>query len=140
YICLSAIAIHLNNFSKIGLPQLHAYYVLFSSILILVIVFWNIQVCLAVLRKWNLQTTTSYLVISLAVADLLVAIVAMPRVVYLEVCKTLGAGMWKSLDILSTFISIPLNQIVGTVIQNVFFFKFSNYEITNKNITCRSYG
>ncbi|KAG8136779.1 hypothetical protein E2320_005338, partial [Naja naja] len=73
-----------NNFSKLGLPQLHAYYVLFSSILILVIVFWKILVCLAVVREQNLLTTTSYLVISLAIADLLVAILVMPWVIYLE--------------------------------------------------------
>ncbi|KAM3837848.1 LOW QUALITY PROTEIN: D(3) dopamine receptor, partial [Vipera latastei] len=50
----------------------------------LVIVLGNVLVCLAVLRERNLQTTTYYLVVSLAIADLLVAILVMPWVIYLE--------------------------------------------------------
>ncbi|NP_001279680.1 D(3) dopamine receptor isoform X1 [Callorhinchus milii] len=61
------------------------YYALFFSLLIFVIVFGNVLVCLAVLREKTLQTTTNYLVVSLAVADLLVATLVMPWVVYLEV-------------------------------------------------------
>ncbi|KQK84663.1 D(3) dopamine receptor [Amazona aestiva] len=45
---------------------------------------------MAVLRERALQTTTNYLVVSLAVADLLVAILVMPWVVYLEVT----GGVW----------------------------------------------
>ncbi|KAM6448756.1 D(3) dopamine receptor [Liasis olivaceus] len=79
-----------NNSTRRGLPQPHAYYALFCCILILVIIFGNVLVCLAVLRERNLQTTTNYLVVSLAVADLLVAILVMPWVVYLEVT----GGVW----------------------------------------------
>ncbi|XP_015196681.2 D(3) dopamine receptor [Lepisosteus oculatus] len=61
------------------------YYAMFYSLLILAIIFGNVLVCLAVLRERGLQTTTNYLVVSLAVADLLVASLVMPWVVYLEV-------------------------------------------------------
>lgn len=65
----------------------HAYYALSYCTLILAIVFGNGLVCVAVLRERALQTTTNYLVVSLAVADLLVATLVMPWVVYLEVSK-----------------------------------------------------
>ncbi|CAL8324488.1 unnamed protein product [Boreogadus saida] len=54
------------------------------SLLILAIVFGNVLVCLAVVRERALQTTTNYLVVSLATADLLVASLVMPWAVYLE--------------------------------------------------------
>uniref|UniRef100_A0A8D2CR23 G-protein coupled receptors family 1 profile domain-containing protein n=1 Tax=Sciurus vulgaris TaxID=55149 RepID=A0A8D2CR23_SCIVU len=68
----------------------HAYYALSYCILILVIVFGNGLVCVAVLKERALKTTPNYLVVSLAVADLLVATLVMPWVVYLEV--TLEGG------------------------------------------------
>lgn len=64
------------------------YYAMFYSLLILAIVFGNVLVCLAVLRERSLQTTTNYLVVSLAVADLLVASLVMPWAVYLEVRRS----------------------------------------------------
>ena len=60
------------------------------TLLIFVIVFGNVLVCMAVSKEKALQTTTNYLIVSLAVADLLVATLVMPWVVYLEVsffCK-----------------------------------------------------
>uniref|UniRef100_UPI00398F0167 D(3) dopamine receptor n=1 Tax=Pristiophorus japonicus TaxID=55135 RepID=UPI00398F0167 len=68
----------------------HNYYALFFSLLIFAIILGNVLVCLAVLREKTLQTTTNYLVVSLAVADLLVATLVMPWVVYLEV-----VGDWR---------------------------------------------
>ncbi|KAG7243226.1 hypothetical protein INR49_012434, partial [Caranx melampygus] len=68
----------------------HNYYAMLYSLLILAIVFGNVLVCLAVLRERSLQTTTNYLVVSLAVADLLVASLVMPWAVYLEVV----GGAW----------------------------------------------
>uniref|UniRef100_F7BU33 D(3) dopamine receptor n=1 Tax=Monodelphis domestica TaxID=13616 RepID=F7BU33_MONDO len=73
-----------------GLRHPHAYYALSYCALILAIVFGNVLVCLAVLKERSLQTTTNYLVVSLAVADLLVATLVMPWVVYLEVT----GGVW----------------------------------------------
>ncbi|NXJ44694.1 DRD3 protein, partial [Spizaetus tyrannus] len=79
-----------NNTTEPDLPHSHAYYALCYCILILAIIFGNVLVCLAVLRERTLQTTTNYLVVSLAVADLLVATLVMPWVVYLEVT----GGVW----------------------------------------------
>ncbi|XP_033002434.1 D(3) dopamine receptor isoform X1 [Lacerta agilis] len=79
-----------DNSTEPGSPQSHGYYALCYCILILAIVFGNVLVCLAVLRERSLQTTTNYLVVSLAVADLLVATLVMPWVVYLEVM----GGVW----------------------------------------------
>jgi dopamine receptor D2 len=63
-------------------------------LLIFIIIFGNVLVCMAVSREKALQTTTNYLIVSLAVADLLVATLVMPWVVYLEVglgpCLSLG--------------------------------------------------
>ncbi|KAF3836543.1 hypothetical protein F7725_029101 [Dissostichus mawsoni] len=66
------------------------YYAMLYSLLILAIVFGNVLVCMAVVRERSLQTTTNYLVVSLAVADLLVASLVMPWAVYLEVV----GGAW----------------------------------------------
>uniref|UniRef100_A0A3B1IZ00 G-protein coupled receptors family 1 profile domain-containing protein n=1 Tax=Astyanax mexicanus TaxID=7994 RepID=A0A3B1IZ00_ASTMX len=49
------------------------------------VVFGNVLVCVAVLRERTLQTTTNYLIVSLAVSDLLLATLVMPWAVYLEV-------------------------------------------------------
>ncbi|NXT55565.1 DRD2 protein, partial [Pluvianellus socialis] len=70
-------------------PQ-YNYYAMLLTLLIFVIVFGNVLVCMAVSREKALQTTTNYLIVSLAVADLLVATLVMPWVVYLEV-----VGEWK---------------------------------------------
>ncbi|XP_072467182.1 D(2) dopamine receptor [Notamacropus eugenii] len=66
------------------------YYAMLLTLLIFVIIFGNVLVCMAVSREKALQTTTNYLIVSLAVADLLVATLVMPWVVYLEV-----VGEWK---------------------------------------------
>nr|XP_023413914.1 D(2) dopamine receptor [Loxodonta africana] len=76
------------------------YYAMLLTLLIFIIVFGNVLVCMAVSREKALQTTTNYLIVSLAVADLLVATLVMPWVVYLEVgpgpclapalCQSLG--------------------------------------------------
>ncbi|KAK2509597.1 hypothetical protein MC885_016557 [Smutsia gigantea] len=78
------------NSTGAGQARPHAYYALSYCTLILAIVFGNGLVCVAVLRERTLQTTTNYLVVSLAVADLLVATLVMPWVVYLEVT----GGVW----------------------------------------------
>nr|XP_048278640.1 D(3) dopamine receptor isoform X2 [Myodes glareolus] len=93
---LSQISNHINstcgaeNSTGVSRARPHAYYALSYCALILAIIFGNALVCAAVLRERALQTTTNYLVVSLAVADLLVATLVMPWVVYLEVT----GGVW----------------------------------------------
>nr|XP_009935654.1 PREDICTED: D(2) dopamine receptor isoform X3 [Opisthocomus hoazin] len=70
-------------------PQ-YNYYAMLLTLLIFVIVFGNVLVCMAVSREKALQTTTNYLIVSLAVADLLLATLVMPWMVYLEV-----VGEWR---------------------------------------------
>ncbi|XP_037328290.1 dopamine receptor D2a [Pungitius pungitius] len=80
------------NFNRTDQEQKHPYnyYAMLLTLLIFVIVFGNVLVCIAVSREKALQTTTNYLIVSLAVADLLVATLVMPWVVYLEV-----VGEWR---------------------------------------------
>ena len=89
------------NGTEGALRQEYNYYALLLTLLIFVIIFGNVLVCMAVLREKALQTTTNYLIVSLAVADLLVATLVMPWVVYLEVGFSLnmpsrsGSSTWK---------------------------------------------
>lgn len=55
--------------------------------LILVIILGNVLVCLSVLTERSLKTATNYFIISLAVADLLLAVLVLPLYVYSEVCE-----------------------------------------------------
>ncbi|XP_042259512.1 dopamine receptor D4 related sequence [Thunnus maccoyii] len=64
--------------------------------LILVIILGNVLVCLSVLTERSLKTATNYFIISLAAADLLLAVLVLPLYVYSEF---LG-GIWT----LSTYI------------------------------------
>ncbi|XP_071756722.1 dopamine receptor D2a isoform X1 [Centroberyx gerrardi] len=78
------------NDTEQGQKHPYNYYAMLLTLLIFVIVFGNVLVCIAVSREKALQTTTNYLIVSLAVADLLVATLVMPWVVYLEV-----VGEWR---------------------------------------------
>ncbi|KAK3509117.1 hypothetical protein QTP70_020228 [Hemibagrus guttatus] len=72
------------NGTDVEAKHQYNYYAMLLTLLIFVIVFGNVLVCMAVSREKALQTTTNYLIVSLAVADLLVATLVMPWVVYLE--------------------------------------------------------
>ncbi|XP_068611673.1 dopamine receptor D2 like [Brachionichthys hirsutus] len=61
------------------------FYAMLLVLLIFCVVFGNVLVCVAVSRERALQTTTNYLIVSLAVSDLLLATLVMPWGVYLEV-------------------------------------------------------
>uniref|UniRef100_A0A8C7E077 Dopamine receptor D2 n=1 Tax=Naja naja TaxID=35670 RepID=A0A8C7E077_NAJNA len=80
----------LNGSSLEQKPTHYNYYAMLLTLLIFVIVFGNVLVCMAVSKEKALQTTTNYLIVSLAVADLLVATLVMPWVVYMEV-----VGEWR---------------------------------------------
>lgn len=47
--------------------------------------FGNILVCVSVCSERSLQTVTNYFIVSLAVADIMVAVLVMPLAVYVEV-------------------------------------------------------
>uniref|UniRef100_A0A4W4G1Q9 G-protein coupled receptors family 1 profile domain-containing protein n=1 Tax=Electrophorus electricus TaxID=8005 RepID=A0A4W4G1Q9_ELEEL len=66
------------------------FYAALLVLLIFCVVFGNVLVCVAVSREKALQTTTNYLIVSLAVSDLLLATLVMPWGVYLEV-----VGEWR---------------------------------------------
>uniref|UniRef100_A0A3B3SRY5 Dopamine receptor D3 n=1 Tax=Paramormyrops kingsleyae TaxID=1676925 RepID=A0A3B3SRY5_9TELE len=105
---------HLHTLNGTGVQQEEGrnYSALLYALLILVVVFGNSLVCLAVLRERALQTSTNYLVVSLAVADLLVAILVMPWVVYLEVLggdwpfSRLSCNIFVTLDVMMCTASI----------------------------------
>lgn len=67
------------------------FYAVLLVLLIFCVIFGNVLVCVAVSRERALQTTTNYLIVSLAVSDLLLATLVMPWGVYLEVCLCLCA-------------------------------------------------
>jgi len=48
-------------------------------------VFGNVLVCLSVYRERSLRTATNFFIVSLAIADVMVAILVMPLAVYVEV-------------------------------------------------------
>lgn len=53
--------------------------------LIVVIICGNLLVCLSVYREKALKTTTNYFIVSLAVADLMLAVLVLPLFIYVEV-------------------------------------------------------
>ncbi|KAF4081561.1 hypothetical protein AMELA_G00162630 [Ameiurus melas] len=57
---------------------------IFGILLIIVIICGNLLVCLSVYREKALKTTTNYFIVSLAVADLLLAVLVLPLFVYAE--------------------------------------------------------
>ncbi|KAF7701928.1 dopamine receptor D4a isoform X1 [Silurus meridionalis] len=62
----------------------------FGILLIVVIICGNVLVCLSVYREKALKTTTNYFIVSLAVADLLLAVLVLPLFVYAEFLD----GVW----------------------------------------------
>uniref|UniRef100_A0A8C2K7Q2 Dopamine receptor D2a n=1 Tax=Cyprinus carpio TaxID=7962 RepID=A0A8C2K7Q2_CYPCA len=99
------------NGTEQGRRHQYNYYAMLLTLLIFVIVFGNVLVCMAVSREKALQTTTNYLIVSLAVADLLVATLVMPWVVYLEVVgewrfSTIHCDIFVTLDVMMCTASI----------------------------------
>lgn len=58
---------------------------LFGIFLIIFIIGGNVLVCLSVYMEKALKTTTNYFIVSLAIADLLLAVLVLPLFVYAEV-------------------------------------------------------
>lgn len=61
------------------------YWVLFLILIPLLTVFGNVLVVMSVYRERSLRTVTNYFICSLAVADIMVAVMVMPLAIYLEV-------------------------------------------------------
>uniref|UniRef100_A0A452GHV2 G-protein coupled receptors family 1 profile domain-containing protein n=1 Tax=Gopherus agassizii TaxID=38772 RepID=A0A452GHV2_9SAUR len=64
----------------------------FGVSLILCVLGGNLLVCLSVCSERALKTTTNYFIVSLAVADLLLALLVLPLYVYSEVSQALQQG------------------------------------------------
>lgn len=68
----------------------HNYWALILILFPILTLFGNILVILSVCRERSLQTVTNYFIVSLAIADLLVAVVVMPFAVYFLVSVLAG--------------------------------------------------
>lgn len=79
--------IHIRYFSHFAhtVPTDYNYWALILLIFPILTLFGNVLVILSVVRERTLQTVTNYFIVSLAVADLLVAVVVMPFAVYVLV-------------------------------------------------------
>ncbi|KAI7814973.1 dopamine receptor D4b [Triplophysa rosa] len=62
----------------------------FGVLLIIVIICGNVLVCISVYKEKALKTTTNYFIVSLAVADLLLAVLVLPLFIYAE----FQGGVW----------------------------------------------
>jgi hypothetical protein len=61
------------------------YWTLILTIIPALTLFGNSLVCLSVWRETTLRSATNYFIVSLAVADIMVAVLVMPPAVYVEV-------------------------------------------------------
>ncbi|KAK0166243.1 hypothetical protein PV328_004682 [Microctonus aethiopoides] len=79
------------------------------ALIILTTVIGNVLVIAAIYSEKNLQSVANYLIVSLAVADLMVACLVMPLGAFYEVCWPLGpelCDIWTSSDVLCCTASI----------------------------------
>nr|AWJ68174.1 putative dopamine receptor 5 [Hirudo verbana] len=97
---------------RIPLEHNMKYGALFLLLFPLLTVFGNCLVCLSIFREKSLHTVTNYFIFSLAVADIMVAILVMPGAVYVEVNDSrweLGnalCDMWVAFDVMGCTSSI----------------------------------
>ena len=85
-------------------PEEYKYWTILLVVFPLLTVFGNILVCMSVVKEKSLKTVTNYFICSLAVADIMVAVVVMPFAVYMEVCSA-----WT-----------PFSEYCGTLIHLLF--------------------
>lgn len=67
---------------------------IFGILLIFFVAGGNVLVCLSVYMEKALKTTTNYFIVSLAFADLLLAVLVLPLFVYAEVRVNQGHNEW----------------------------------------------
>lgn len=68
----------------------YRYWILALILFPLLTVFGNVLVVMSVYRERSLRTVTNYFICSLAVADIMVAVMVMPLAIYLEVSSNIG--------------------------------------------------
>lgn len=85
-VTLSNISFNSSNATDISENIPLDYWNLLLLIFPLFTVFGNVLVVMSVVRERQLKTATNYFICSLAVADIMVAVVVMPPAVYMEVC------------------------------------------------------
>ncbi|XP_072516572.1 dopamine receptor D4b [Salminus brasiliensis] len=78
------------NSSDVGSLEHNFPALIFGILLITAIIGGNVLVCLSVYKEKALKTTTNYFIVSLAVADLLLAVLVLPLYVYAE----FQGGVW----------------------------------------------
>lgn len=86
-VCISVYYINMANsipFITAVTPD-YSYWALILLLFPILTLFGNVLVILSVYRERALQTVTNYFIVSLALADLLVAVVVMPFAVYVLV-------------------------------------------------------
>ncbi|XP_034489571.1 dopamine D2-like receptor [Drosophila innubila] len=100
------------NLTTESCPELrmvdHNYWALILILFPILTLFGNILVILSVCRERSLQTVTNYFIVSLAIADLLVAVVVMPFAVYFLV-----NGAWALPNVVCDFY-IAMDVICST--------------------------
>ena len=70
---------------SLTVPSDPNYWCLLLLVFPVLTVFGNVLVCLSVYNEKALHTVTNYFIVSLAIADIMVAILVMPLAVYVEV-------------------------------------------------------
>jgi len=75
-----------NNTSLVAVDDFLNYWSLVLLVFPMLTIFGNVLVVMSVYRERSLQTVTNYYIVSLAVADVMVATFVMPLSVYVEVC------------------------------------------------------
>ncbi|CAL9682598.1 unnamed protein product [Knipowitschia caucasica] len=81
--------------------------------LILIIILGNVLVCLSVLTERSLKTATNYFIFSLAVADLLLAVLVLPLFVYSEFM----GGIWTlSTSICDTLMTMDVMLCTASIL------------------------
>lgn len=100
-----------NSTSGPDLEGEYRYWILALILFPLLTVFGNVLVVMSVYRERSLRTVTNYFICSLAVADIMVAVMVMPLAIYLEVTQIwllsdILCDAWVASDVLSCTASI----------------------------------
>ena len=87
---LNSSVLYDNSTSVSDVTVEYRYWILSLILFPLFTVFGNVLVVMSVYRERSLRTVTNYFICSLAVADIMVAVMVMPLAIYLEVSTPNG--------------------------------------------------